>query len=323
MSPAPLSPRAFVTGVLCAAAVLVIWTSFILVARGSANAGTLLPLDIAFLRFAASAAVALPVVAWLAWRRRLAPLPWRRTAVLAAVAGAGYCGLAYSGFFFAPAAHAAVLLPGSLPLWTAAAAALLLGQWPAPARWAGLGLIVAGNALVGGASLLQALQPGGAGTVWIGDLLFLSASACWALYSVLCRRWQVGAVPATLGIAVGCGLACVPPYALAVAAGWVPSGLAAAPWREIVFQAVYQGVFAMLLAGLAFTQVVATFGPQRTTMITAAVPVLAALAAVPLLGEALSAAALAGLVCVTAGLLLGLRSGSRPRPGTALEAAPR
>ena len=43
-------------------------------------------------------------------------------------------------------------------------------------------------------------------------------------------------------------------------------------------------------------------------MMTAFVPSLAALAAVPLLGEPLDAAALGGLVCVTAGLLLGLRT---------------
>jgi drug/metabolite transporter (DMT)-like permease len=85
----------------------------------------------------------------------------------------------------------------------------------------------------------------------------------------------------------------------------VPSRLASAPWGEIVFQAVYQGGLAMLVAGVAFTQVVAHYGPVRTTMFTSMVPPLAALAAVPVLGEPLAASALVGLACVTLGLLVG------------------
>jgi len=52
--------------------------------------------------------------------------------------------------------------------------------------------------------------------------------------------------------------------------------------------------------------VVAHYGPVRTTMFTAVVPPLAALAAVPVLGEPLAASALLGLACVTLGLLVGI-----------------
>lgn len=316
----PLTRRALWVGGACAVAVLVIWTSFILVARLSA-AHTLTPLDIAFLRFLFSGLVALPLVAWRwrALRDRLAAtvppgsaggtagrLALQRGAALTLCAGVGYCVLAYSGFFFAPAAHAAVLMPGSLPLWTALIAAVLLGDRLTPRRAAGLALIVVGDLLVGGHSLWLAFD---GGEVWKGDLLFLSAALSWATYGVLCRYWRVGAVDATLSIAVGCLLSYVPLYALALATGLLPSGLAQAPWREIAFQAVFQGGLSMLIAGIAFTQVVQTFGPQRSTLITAVVPALAALGAVPLLGEALGPAALGGLVCVTLGLLMGLRQG--------------
>lgn len=301
-----LSPNARVLwiGGACALTVLMIWSSFIIIARYSASR-TLLPFDIAFLRFAFSAAV---VAAIVLWRRRGAN-PWRtaltlrQIAVLTLSAGIGYCTLAYSGFFFAPAAHAAVLLPGSLPLWTAIMAVVLLGERLTRARLLGLALIVVGDLLVGGASLWQAMDGGQA---WKGDLLFLAAAACWGLYTVMCRRWNVGAVDATFCIALGCGLSFVPLYALGALQGWWPSQLAAAPWTEIAWQAVYQGGLAMLIAGIAFTQVVRSFGPVVTTMLTALVPPLAALAAVPLLGEPLRAPALLGLACVTAGLLLGV-----------------
>jgi drug/metabolite transporter (DMT)-like permease len=64
----------------------------------------------------------------------------------------------------------------------------------------------------------------------------------------------------------------------------------------------------MFLSGLAFTQVVKIFGPVRTTMITAVVPVLAAISAVPLLGESMTPVGGVGLVCVTLGLLIGVRA---------------
>jgi drug/metabolite transporter (DMT)-like permease len=130
----------------------------------------------------------------------------------------------------------------------------------------------------------------------------------WGLYGVLCRRWHLNAVPATCAIAIGCLVSYVPLFALGAAAGWVPTKLASAPWSEIAFQAVYQGGLSMLVAGVAFTQVIKTFGPVRTTMITAVVPVLATVLALPLLGESLTATAGVGLVCVTLGLLIGVRA---------------
>lgn len=296
-----------------ALAMVSIWTTFILVSRFSARR-SLLPFDVVFLRFAFSGLLVLP----FAWRRAAALRAglggsralWRG-ATLATTAGICYCGFAYGGFYFAPAAHAAVLLTGSLPLATAVVAVLLLRERLTPARIAGLGLIFAGDLLVGGHSLLEAFR---GGSTWKGDVLYLCGSMSWAFYAVLCRRWRVGAIDATFAIAIGCLVSYVPLYALAVATGLAPSGLGVAPWREIVLLAVYQGGFVMLLSGLAFTQVVATFGPVHTTMLTAVVPPLAALLAVPLLGEPLGAAALGGLACATVGLLVGLRPLRPPRP---------
>ncbi len=300
-------------GLASAAAMLAIWITFILVSRFSARRA-LLPFDVVFLRFAFAGLVALP----FAWRRAAAlraglggPLALRRGTLLALTAGLCYCGCAYGGFYFAPAAHAAVLLTGSLPLTAALVAVLLLGERLTRARIAGLALILCGDLLVGGYSVLQAVAGGGS---WKGDVLYLGGSIAWAFYAVLCRRWRVGAIDATLAIAVGCLASFVPLYALAAATGLVPSGFAATPWREIVLLALYQGGVVMLLSGLAFTQVVATFGPVHTTMITAIVPPLAALLAVPLLGEPLNGAALGGLACVTVGLLVGLRPGRERAP---------
>jgi drug/metabolite transporter (DMT)-like permease len=309
-----MTPRQKWLGIGCALAVLCIWSSFILIARTSAK-HTLTAFDIAFVRFVFAGVLVLPLLAWRAARAgrfgaALPGLSLAQVVTLGAVAGVGYCGLAYSGFFFAPASHGAILLPGSQPLWTAIGAALLLGERIAAMRYVGLGLIVAGVLFVGGASLSTALQ---GGEVWKGDLLFMCASFCWSLYAVLCRKWRIGAIDSTLAVAICCLVTAVPLYALGAALGAWPSRLGEAAWSEILFQGLYQGGLAMLIAGVAFSQVVATFGPLRTSMITALVPVISALAAVPLLGEPLTTPTLFGLLCVTLGLVLGLRAALPPR----------
>lgn len=299
----------------CALAVLCIWSSFILIARASAQ-HTLTAFDIAFLRFLFSGVMVLPLLAWRAarearWGAALEGMSLARAFTLGALGGAGYCGLTYSAFFFAPATHGAILLPGSLPLWTALTAAVLLGEPVGRMRYAGLGLIVVGDVFVGGPSLAAAFD---GGEVWKGDALFLCAALTWSTYAVLCRKWRIGAITATLAVAFSCLVTAVPLYAAGAALGAWPSALAQASWREIAFQGVYQGGVTMLIAGVAFTHVVTTFGPMRTVMITALVPVITALAAVPLLGEPITVTLIVGLVCVTTGLLFGLRAAPPLRP---------
>ena len=222
---------------------------------------------------------------------------------LGAFAGIGYCSLAYSGFFFAPAAHASVLMTGSLPLWTTVIAFFVLKEPIARVYIAAVLLTLAGDALVGGASLMGAIA---GGTAWKGDLCFIGASMMWASYTVACRKWQVGAMDATMAIGLSCLVTFLPAYALAVSLGWLPTALLQAGWSEITFQIFFQAGLAMLVAGPAYTQVIVAFGAVRAAMVTALVPAISALSAVPVLGESLSTASLSGLVLVTAGFAISI-----------------
>ena len=292
---------------------VLIWTAFIVVARASA-AHTLLPLDIALIRILGASAVLLP---WAWWRMRparqrgervgslfgLSPLPLRVTVQAGFFGGLLYAVLAYSGFFHAPAAHASVLMPGSLPLWTALLAMWWLGERISLARAIALALIVAGDLLVGGASLLRAFD---GGEVWKGDLLFMAAASCWATYTVIVRRQGADPIGATMAITAMAFVVFVPLYALAVTSGLWPSRLLQAPWYELLFQAAMQGGGSVVISGITYTYMVRHYGPVRSTMITAVVPGLSALGAVALLGEPLHWNLLAGLACVTAGILLGV-----------------
>lgn len=301
-------------GLASAVITVLIWTGFIVIARASASRG-LLPLDIALARILGASAVLLPWAWWLMRSARqrgeqvgslfgLSPLPWGQTVRAGFFGGLLYAVLAYSGFFFAPAAHASVLMPGSLPLWTTLLAWLVLREKIPNSRVLGLGFIVVGDLLVGGVSLLKAFD---GGDVWKGDLLFMSAALCWSAYGVTVRRYGLDAVRATMAITAFAFVFFVPTYALLTITGALPTLLPQAPWSEILFQAGFQGCGSVVISGITFTQMVRHYGPVRSTMITALVPGLSALGAVWFLGEPMHWNLLAGLALVTGGILFGVR----------------
>jgi type III secretion system FlhB-like substrate exporter len=126
---------------LAALVTVLIWTSFIVIARAStdpARGALLLPLDMGMARICGAFAVLAPWGWWLTRRDRaagvvdgysfggLSPLPFRMTVLTGFFGGALYACFAYSGFAFAPAAHGSVLLPGGLPLWTSLLAVMVL-----------------------------------------------------------------------------------------------------------------------------------------------------------------------------------------------------
>lgn len=322
------SPRTI--GLLAAVVTVTIWTGFIIIARASAQR-TLTPFDIALLRIVGASLVLLPWGWWMVRRRHAAlgalapasslagisPLPLRTTALLGSFGGLLYALLAYSGFFHAPATHAAVLMPGSLPLSTALLAAWLLRDHITPLRAAGLALIVAGDLMVGGRSLLAAYS---GGDVWKGDLLFMLAASSWATYSVLARRHAVDAVQATIAITAFACMVYLPSYALLVWLGAVTSHLVQAPWSEIAFQMLFQGGGSVVVSGIGFTRMIQHYGPVRSTMITALVPGLSAIGAVVFLDEPMHWNLVAGLLLVTAGILVGVLRKSQA-PAAAAKAA--
>lgn len=308
-----LSPRTI--GIAAAVITVGIWAAFIVIARASAQ-GTLTPFDIALARIFGASVVLLPLGWWLVRRDRaqgvaaassffgLSPLALRVTALCGVFGGFGYALLAYAGFFYAPAAHASVLMPGSLPLWTTLLAALILHTRITPARAIGLACIVGGGLLVGGASLLSAFE---GGDVWKGDLLFMSAALSWSAYSVLARHYALDAVRATTAVTVFALFTYVPLYFLLQGFDVIQSRLLAAPLGEVLFQVVFQGVGSVVISGMTFVRMIQYFGPVRSTMITALVPGLSALGAVVFLDEPLHWNLLAGLVLVTVGITFGVR----------------
>ncbi len=316
-----LSPRA--VGISAAVITIIIWTSFIIIARATtdpARGATLLPLDIVLARILGAGLVLLPWGWWLVRRDRLqgnaeasslfglSPLSLKITVATGLFGGLLYGMLAYGGFVFAPAAHASVLLPGSLPLWTSLLAVVVLRDHLTRNRVISLLLIVGGDLLVGGASLLRAFD---GGEVWKGDLLFMTAAFAWSTYTVLARKHALDAVRATIAITVFAFVVYVPVYGVLIAAHVLPSHFATAQLGDVVFQMVFQGFLSVVISGITFTKMVQYFGPVRATMFTAVVPGSSALGAVYFLGEPLSWNLWMGLALVTCGIIFGVRTGGK------------
>jgi len=292
--------REVLIGTVCAFATVAIWTGFILISRASVGSRSLLPTDLAALRFGVASAVMLPVLLWrLRTRHSLSAAMGGMTALqiltVAMFAGLGFGLFAFTAFVFAPVAHAGVLMPGALPFSTALIAWLVLRERIAGMRAIGLALILAGIVTIGYGSLVVDRRS------LIGDALFLSASTCWAVFVVFARKWQIRPVEATIALAVGAALIYLPIYALLL-----PKKIAEAPVWEVIGQGAYQGLLSVVASTLVYTRVLMTFGPTKTAMLTAVVPGLAAILAVPLLGEPLMAAAVIGLVLVTMGMIVGV-----------------
>lgn len=281
-------------GWVAALAAVAIWTGFILVTRYSER-GTLLPADLAALRFFGAAIVMAP---WL-WKYRARMPAWPRMLLLALCGGLGYALFAYHAFQLAPAAHAAVLLPGMMPFLVALVAIVVLGEKPGPMRAIGLAIIGAGMVCVGVEGIAPSL---GTGATWLGDLLFVAASLSWSVFTVLLRRWQIPPWDAVAITACVSALLYMPLWLLVL-----PSSIDEAPWREIALQGGYQGFLAVIVAMVLFARAVAGIGATRMGVLMALVPAAGALLAVPVLGEPLTLLAGAGVLLASSGAIIAAR----------------
>lgn len=282
---------------LAAFGTVAIWTGFILISRLGGKS-VLTGLDILALRLGTASLLLLPFAG------RLPPGAWRdrRLWGLALLGGLLYGLCAYAGFKLAPAAHAAILIPGLQPFLIALLVWWIAGERPVARRWWGYGLLAVG-VLCAAVPVLQADWQ------WqqlIGDGLFLAASLAWALYSVLGKRWGYSPWTLTCFVALASAAVYLPVYALLL-----PKQLLQASPALLLLQALYQGLGPTIIAMALYLKAVAELGPARTGALIALVPVLAALGAVPLLGEPLTPWLLAGALAVTAGAYLASRESPR------------
>lgn len=277
-------------GLLAALVTVTCWSGFNIVSRFGSK-GIFTPFDLAAMRYGVSGALTLPFFLYLVPVR-----DWPKYLLLALVGGLGYGLLVYSGFAFAPSAHAGIFVNGGIPFWAVVLSAIVSGFKLSRHVVIALALSTCGLLMIGFNSLLSHHN----GDEWIGDLLFFSAALCWATFGLLVRRWQIRPHHGIFGIATFASLIYLPIYFLLL-----PKGIYAAAWGDIVLQSVYQGIIAALLAAGMFSYAIHKIGACEASMMLALVPAFSAVGGYFILGEDLSLITIAGIVIVSIGALLG------------------
>jgi drug/metabolite transporter (DMT)-like permease len=211
--------------------------------------------------------------------------------------GVPYALLAYFGFSYAPAAHGGVFMNGCLPIFTTLFGWLWLGQKGRFSQIVGLGIILIGVTLVG----FEGFVASGGGMTWLGDVLFLGAIALLAVFMVANQVWTITPGQILFAVTIVSAVFYIPVWLL-----WLDSNLTVAPKSEILLQGAYQGLVPSLLGISCLNVAIRHIGPRATSVFLSAVPVVVALAAIPILQEMPGLPAWIGMVIVTIGILLAL-----------------
>ncbi len=284
------SKSATARGIACGAGAALFWALGFVAARQGVTAG-LSPLVIALDRFAWPGLALIPMLAADRFGD-LRRLGWRRSAALALSGGLPLALFSYIGYLFVPLGHGAIIQPACAAVGGMLLARLVLKEALPARRIVGALAIVAGLAVIGA----EALGTMGAQGV-LGDLLFVAAGSCFAVFGMLLRLWQIPALPAVAVTSV-LSLAGLPillfSYANFLAAGFF----------ENLLQAVVQGAFAGAGAIYLFTRAVILLGVGRAALYPSLVPPFTLVIGALALGEIPSVWQLIGLVMVVVGFRL-------------------
>lgn len=236
------------------------------------------------------------------------PLPesaaqWRHLLVSGLLIQVCYFGFSYMAFWLGAAAGAVALIVSMQPILVALAAPLVVGERVSAVRWAGLGLGLAGAALV----IVSRLG------MPTGELIGLAVAglALFAMSAAALHEKRSGtAVNPIVAIIVqyGVGLACILPIAYGFET------------MRVAWTAEFAGALAYLVIGnsvIAVTLLLAMLRAGEATRVSALlflVPPGAALLAWGLIGETLSPLAWAGMALAAAGVGLATRPAQPKRP---------
>lgn len=266
-----------------------------------ASAGVIGAAEIAFLRWLVAALVLLPFALpalkaqWTEVRANLT-----RQAVLGLLGSALFPTLMYLAASHTTAINMGVI-QALMPVIALGLAMALFGQSFSPIVWLGALISLLGVAVVvtqGNPARLIAhgINP--------GDAIMLAATACFALYSTLVRKWRsdLAQVVSLFLQAASASIVLAVPFALSHRTGINAANL------PIM---LYAAVFASIAAPLLWMGGIVRIGPARAANFFNGLPVVAAVFAVMFLGERVTPAMVPGALLVIGGVMLAERYASR------------
>ncbi|AZD02837.1 DMT family transporter [Pseudomonas chlororaphis] len=293
-----VSPEQRWAGILCGLAAALIWGAFPVVTRLGLTRTPLDAYDITCIRYSVSGLILLPYL--LRHGRR--GLSWTSIGLMVVGIGAPYMLVVAQGLALAPVELFAVVTPGSMILLSILISARLFGTRLGARANAGTALIIGGVLLAGWHSFA------GAQASPYAYLMFLLGGLLWAIYTLVSKWSGSAALHATAIVSVCSMVLYLPPYL-----GSRGLRILQAPLWDIGIQVVYQGLLVSTVALFFYSRSVQLLGAALGSTFAALVPGTAMVLAALLLGERADNTAIAGLLVVTAGMLLTLLP-QRPRP---------
>ncbi|MCL1622817.1 DMT family transporter [Moraxella sp. Tifton1] len=274
-----LSPT--VQGYLLVLFTMCVWGSFSLLSRVTVQWQVAI-WDVMAMRFGFAALILLPLL----WRKK----DWRflfslRIILLAMVGGVGYSCLVYTGFALAPVVHGAVFLNGMIPVATALLIWLFFGSRPDADTKISLWIIILTVLMMTGMILM------GAYTFNLGDVIFLACAFCWSGFGILIKHWQLTPWQTLCGTVMWSAMIYLPIYTQFIGFSSPNASLV-----HLMIQGLFHGVLVMIVATITYAMAVVRLGAFMAGGLSSLAPFIAAIIAVPLLGETLNAVMALGLI---------------------------
>ena len=273
-------------GYLCALAAVLIWSGFILVSR-MGGISPLTAYDIIAIRYISCAAFVFPF--WFFWQRFNLFQP--KLIICSFIGGLAYALCAFNGFKVTPASHAAVLLPGLLPITIALISRVINKERHSAVKWLGIMMITFGIM----ALFWYEFQK--TGSLSVGHGLLVGAAVCWATFSVLINRWGISPWEATVSLAVITCVVYIPVYLM-----YLPKNISTDLLQDIGVQVFYQGFLATIVQMLFYVRAVQLIGAANMGSMMAIVPILAGCSAIYIFDESLSTVLVFAMLCVSLGV---------------------
>jgi len=285
---------------------------------GNFNAGKYIveywpPFVAASLRFTLASIVILLILVWT--EKNIVETikrNWKAFIALGLIGVAGFNGLFFLGLKYTTAVNGALIMATN-PLVTMLMAALLLGQAISARQWLGLAFSFFGVLLVithGSVDTLIHLK------IASGDWIIFAANLCWALYSVLNRRYIKNSTPMiTTAITM-----CVGTLVLLLfsAPSFTEANVFNHSWQVNVLL-FYMAIFGSVFAYLFWNHGIERLGASETSVFFNLVPVFTVAISL-LLGQSIALLQLVGGLLVITGVLISSNvikvPGLRAKPGS-------
>lgn len=247
--------------------------------------------DVIALRFSIGTVVLLPVLL-LRWQRLKARAG--EGLLYAFLWGAPFVLLLTLGLQLSSAAQSSAVTPTLMPVFAGLIGALFMGEKLSGRR------IMAYVAIAGGMLILWLLHPvHGVESHPLALVPLMLASIMWATYTVRFKRSDLTPLESATLMSVWSAVLFLPVYF-----GLGVSRLGTASAREIMVQGFYQGVLMCVVAIISFNRAVTLIGPRAAAAIIAFVPVLAAVLAIPFLGEVPTPSGTVAILLIASGVVL-------------------